>query len=110
MSCVKHAEGVFFLFLLKAVFLFACLSARADFQNVDLAPQPRQRLLILLSVHDLARPAPVDSCGHRQETSAPNLQIGPLPAPVRLRARAVSKVSVQTSWVKGGNFGFTGGR
>src|SRR5947209_20559952 len=34
--------------------------------------------------------APVDSCGHGQETSAPNLQIGSLPTQVRLRARAVS--------------------
>ena len=34
--------------------------------------------------------APVDSFGHSQETDAPNLQSGLLPAPVRLRARAVS--------------------
>src|SRR5438128_10479859 len=34
--------------------------------------------------------APVDSCGHGQETSAPNLHIGSLPTQMRLRARAVS--------------------
>src|SRR5438552_17601011 len=34
--------------------------------------------------------APVDSCGHGQETSAPNLHIGSLPTQVRLRARTVS--------------------
>jgi len=48
-------------------------------------------LLFLLSVLGPAGTAQVDSCGHSQETGAPNLQIGPLPAPVRLRARAVSK-------------------
>src|SRR5256885_6267057 len=36
--------------------------------------------------------AQLDSCGHSQETSAPNLQIGPCPAQVRLRARAVSNL------------------
>jgi len=52
--------------------------------------QQRKPLLILLSVLGPTGTAPVDSYGHGQETGAPNLQDGPLPAPVRLRARAVS--------------------
>ncbi len=54
----------------------------------------RQPLLFLLSrAHGPAGTAPNDSYGHSQETGAPNLQTGLLPAPVRLRARAVSTLS-----------------
>jgi hypothetical protein len=94
MSCVnteKRSAHLFFFFL-KASSLFS-FPASSGLQNVFLAaatasavalPAIRARPL------SLPRTAPYDSCGHSQETSAPNLQSGPLPAPVRLRARAVS--------------------
>lgn len=51
----------------------------------------RQPLRFLPSGRGPDGTAPVDPCGHRPETSAPDLPIGSLPTPVRVRARAVSK-------------------
>src|SRR5580765_5468530 len=72
---------------------FWCVSFPALAQihrNVFLACEQRWPLLHLLSVRGPSGTAPVDSCGHDQETSAPNLQNGSLPTQVRVRARAVS--------------------
>src|SRR5262249_16719439 len=87
-------------FSLKASSLFSFLTG-SEFQNVFLARQTAfQPLLFLLSVLGPTGSAPVDSCGHSQETSAPNLQIGSLPTQVRLRARAVSNLLGRSlSWV-----------
>ena len=67
--------------------------AGSDLQNVFLAPATASAVALpAIRARPLSVPrtAPYDSCGHSQETSAPNLQSGPLPAPVRFRARAVS--------------------
>ena len=99
MSCVKCRGALFrFFFFLRKPFLFVLSSFVPAIGSVFLAvAMAFQPLLILLSVRGPAGTAPFDSCGHRQETSAPNLQIGSLPTPVRLRARAVSNPPGQLS-------------
>jgi hypothetical protein len=91
MSCVKHRRSFSrFCFFIKRCFLvFLSVRLRA-MKRFPGGGKRRQPLLFLLSVHGPAGTAPNDSCGHSQETGAPNLQTGPLPAPVRFRARAVS--------------------
>src|SRR5205807_5483134 len=96
MRYVKYGERVS-LFFIKS-FFSGFLSVGSGSRNVFLAVQQPKRLLFLLSVHGPEGTAPVDTYGHSQETDAPNLQSGPLPAPVRLRARAVSNSSVRASW------------
>ena len=58
----------------------------------------RFKISARLSVPGSKGMAPVDARGHSQETSAPHLQSGPLPAPVPLRARAVSNCPGQPSF------------
>ena len=91
MSYVKWLRSIFrFCFFIRRFFLFF-LSGRLRVMKRFLGDVKRhQPLLFLLSVHGPAGTAPNDSCGHSQETGAPNLQTGPLPAQVRFRARAVS--------------------
>lgn len=95
MSFVKYVGGVSDFFIKS--FFSGFLSVGSGNGNVFLAAQLPKRLLFLLSVHGPEGTAPVDTYGHSQETDAPNLHVGPLPAPVRLRARAVSNSSVLTS-------------
>ena len=83
---VRRRGSVRFPCFLLSLFSF---SSDPGFQNVFLATQQPEPLLILLSVHDPAGAAHLDTYGHSLKTNAPNLQSGPLPAPVRLRARAV---------------------
>src|SRR5882762_591709 len=94
---MSRTASAFSVFFIKS-FFSGFLSVATGFGNVFLAAQQPKRLLFLLSVHGPEGTAPVDTYGHSQETDAPNLQSGPLPAPVRLRARAVSNSSVRTSW------------
>jgi hypothetical protein len=83
-----------FLFL-KGIFVFFSFRAFRFLKRFSGTVNGFGPLLFLLSVHGPEGTAPVDACGHSQETSAPHLQIGPLPAPVRFRARAVSNCSGQ---------------
>src|SRR5580658_1968325 len=103
-------RGAFCFSFIKCCLCFSVLSVR--FRVLKRFPgigQQGKPLLILLSVLGPTGTAPVDSYGHGQETGAPNLQDGPLPAPVRLRARAVSN-SLEWIFSKGcgGEVGLTG--
>src|SRR5258706_10442049 len=89
MSSVKAGVALG-LFLLKAVLVFFLSGRFRVFKTFSWRGQRPQPLLFLLSVRGPEGTAPVDPCGHSQETSAPHLQIGSLPTPVRFRARAVS--------------------
>jgi len=100
--CYEFCQGLrsvfpVFFFILKDSFLFCFLSG-PSFETFSWRRNCPKRLLFLLSVHGPEGTAPVDTYGHSQETDAPNLQSGLLPAPVRLRARAVSNSSVRASW------------
>ena len=100
MSNVKVgvARGCF-CFFLKAVFVFFPFRRGPSFKTLSWRGQRSEPLLFLLSVLGPKGTAPVDACGHSQETSAPNLQSGSLPTPVRLRARAVSNRLGRPSFV-----------
>ena len=105
MSFVKCGCGVFPFFLsIKSFFVFfsVCLSDRCrGSKTFSWRTQWSGHCSSCYPCTAPAGTAPVDSWGHRQETSAPNLQIGPLPAPVRLRARAVSNLLGRSfAWVK----------
>ena len=104
MSFVKCGCGVFPFFLsIKSFFVFfsVCLSDRCrGSKTFSWRTQWSGHCSSCYPCTAPAGTAPVDSWGHRQETSAPNLQIGPLPAPVRLRARAVSNLLGRSvAWV-----------
>jgi hypothetical protein len=91
-QAVQGVRLPFFLFLKRGLRLCLCPFRRSPrFKTFSWHRQRSVPLLHLLSVHGpLAGTAPFDSSGHGQETSAPHLQSGLLPAPVRRRARAVS--------------------
>ena len=92
MSGVKLGEalGLFVFSLLKAVSVFLPFRRGSEFKTFSWRGQRTGPLLFLLSVRGPAGTAPGDTCGHSQETSAPNLSIGSLPIPPVVRARAVS--------------------
>jgi hypothetical protein len=75
MSCVKRvAES--FPFFIKSGLGFPFWPV-PGFETFSWRVAMGGPLLILLSVHGPAGTAPVDPCGHSQETGAPNLQTGP---------------------------------
>src|SRR5207247_5124825 len=90
MSNVKTGEAPRQIFFFTSGFLFFPFRQCSGVENVFLASSNQFRCSSCYPCTAPVGTAPVDSCGHGQETSAPNLQSGPLPAPVRLRARAVS--------------------
>src|SRR5204862_6128178 len=72
---------------------FCCFSFPASAQYIETFPWHASNFVRCSTCYPcsaLRGTAPVDSWGHGQETSAPNLQIGSLPPQVRGRARAVS--------------------
>jgi hypothetical protein len=94
MSSVKAERAKRAFFLSKSFFSFFLsdrfrVSKRFPGNGNDARP-----LLFLLSVHGPTGTAPIDSCGHSQETNAPNLQNGSLPTQVRAGCAPFQIVSV----------------
>jgi len=88
MSSVAKPSRRFFLKSCLCLFFFPAL---AEFRNVLPAlSNGSSGCSSCYPCTALCGTAPVDTCGHSQETGAPNLEPGPLPAPVAFEARAVS--------------------